>query len=300
MDQKPVSEITDDLELFRWRTRNCPSCRNCQPIYGHLVRLIMEKEENTLRFRRKPILQEIRAMIKNLFIAVAVIAFFAGCAGVQPVDRPPQEVTIRVQSESPVSVKSSDQVARSMEVPNPEGRLSQLSFISGGKAFVKIFSGLSVADVTRLWNDLVVLENTTDIRDVHLFINSPGGGAFDGLALADEIERAQKRGFKITAHASGIIASAAVPVLAVCGERLAAPGTIFMVHEAALWKWPGRETASDIESQNQLMKLLRERYIGKLCDRSKLSHSEWCALEKKTTWFSAQEALEWGLVDKIE
>lgn len=146
----------------------------------------------------------------------------------------------------------------------------------------------------------MVLENNTAIRDVNLFINSPGGDAFSGLALADQIERARRKGFKITAHASGIIASAAVPVFAVCDVRLAAPGTIFMVHEAALWKWPGRETASDIRSQNELMHLLRDRYIGKLVDNSKLNKIKWEELEKKTTWFSANKALNWGLVDSIE
>ena len=196
--------------------------------------------------------------------------------------------------------ETQDQINKSMEVPNPEGRLSQLSFVSKDKAFVKIFSGLSVADVTRLWNDLVVLENNTDIRDVNLFINSPGGDAFSGLALADQIERAKRKGFTVTAHASGIIASAAVPVFAVCNVRLAAPGTIFMVHEAALWKWPGRETASDIRSQNELMHLLRERYIGKLAVNSKLDKSKWEQLENKTTWFNAETAKDWGLVDRIE
>ena len=217
----------------------------------------------------------------------------------------PQEVVVKVKAEDPTKVTVKEEpnvqrVNRSMEVPNPEGRLSQLSFISKDKAFVKIFSGLSVADVTRLWNDLVVLENNTEIRDVNLFINSPGGDAFSGLALADQIERARRKGFRITAHASGIIASAAVPVFAVCDVRLAAPGTIFMVHEAALWKWPGRETASDIRSQNELMHLLRDRYIGKLVDNSKLNKNKWEELEKKTTWFSANKALNWGLVDSIE
>jgi ATP-dependent protease ClpP protease subunit len=73
-----------------------------------------------------------------------------------------------------------------------------------------------------------------------------------------------------------------------------------MVHEAALWKWPGRETASDIQSQNDLMHLLRDRYISKLVDNSKLDRTRWEALEKKTTWFSADKALNWGLVDSIE
>ncbi len=246
-------------------------------------------------------------MLKKFLFLIALAVFSVSCASVptNSIAPPPQEVVVKVQAEDPtkVTVKEAakeDRVNKSMEVPNPEGRLSQLSFISKDKAFVKIFSGLSVADVTRLWNDLVVLENNTDIRDVNLFINSPGGDAFSGLALADQIERARRKGFKITAHASGIIASAAVPVFAVCDVRLAAPGTIFMVHEAALWKWPGRETASDIRSQNELMHLLRDRYIGKLVDNSKLNKNKWEELEKKTTWFSANKALNWGLVDSIE
>lgn len=246
-------------------------------------------------------------MLKKVFLFLVMGSFFVSCAtgptAPSPAN-PPQEIVVKVQAADPTKVTvedgQKDRVNKSMEVANPEGRLSQLSFISSDKAFVKIFSGLSVADVTRLWNDLVVLENNTKIRDVNLFINSPGGDAFSGLALADQIERARRKGFKVTAHASGIIASAAVPVFAVCDVRLAAPGTIFMVHEAALWKWPGRETASDIRSQNDLMYLLRDRYIGKLVDNSKLDKSKWEELEKKTTWFSADKAKDWGLVDNIE
>lgn len=238
-----------------------------------------------------------------IFGLIAALALF-GCASVPPqVSNTPQEIIVTVKSANATDVNVStteNPINRSMDVHNQEGHLSALSFIAGDKAFAKIFSGLSISDVTRLWNDIVVLEHNTDIREVHMFINSPGGDAFSGLALADQIERAQRRGFKIIAHASGIIASAAVPVFAVCDERYAAPGTIFMVHEAALWKWPGRETASDIRSQNELMILLRDRYIEKLVKNSKLDKDQWEALEQKTTWFSAEKAKEWGIVDKIE
>ena len=234
-------------------------------------------------------------------LSTFVFLVFIGCATLPAPVPIPQKVLIEVTSATDQKVAvSENKVSRSMEVANPEGRLSQLSFICGKKAFTKIFSGLSISDVTRLWNDLIVLENNTTIREVNLFINSPGGDAFSGLALADQIKRARRKGFKVIAHASGIIASAAVPVFAVCDVRLAAPGTIFMVHEAALWKWPGRETASDIRSQNELMYLLRDRYISILVDNSKLNKDKWEDLEKKTTWFSAQKAFKWGLVDKIE
>ena len=229
--------------------------------------------------------------------------FLVACAATGPGSVPKApELMVKVEAvdSEPVKTNEGDSVTKSMVVPNEEGRLSELSFISKDKAFVKIFSELSVSDVTRLWNDMVVLELNSNIREVNLFINSPGGDAFSGLALADQIERAQRKGFRITAHASGIIASAAVPVFAVCKVRLAAPGTIFMVHEAALWKWPGKETASDISSQNELMSLLRDRYIGKLTSNSKIAREKWEELEHKTTWFSAEKALEWGLVDKIE
>jgi ATP-dependent Clp protease protease subunit len=151
-----------------------------------------------------------------------------------------------------------------------------------------------------MWNDICVLTKTTDIRTLNLFINSPGGDAFSGLALADQIERAKKADFHVVAHASGIVASAAVPVFAVCTERLAAPGTIFMIHETSIWKWPGRETSSDIRSQNELMDLLRNRYLSKLAQYSKLTEEKWGELENKTTWFSAMQAKEWGLVDEIK
>jgi ATP-dependent Clp protease protease subunit len=241
-------------------------------------------------------------MFKKIVLITVFGIILINCAAMGKQPAPPTEVIVKVRVVKPANVdaKTGNNINKSMEVPNPEGSLSQLSFISNDKAFVKIFSGLSVSDVTRLWNDLVYLENSTNIREVNLFINSPGGDAFSGLALADQIERARRRGFHITAHASGIIASAAVPVFAACDVRLAAPGTIFMVHEASLWKWPGRETASDIRSQNELMVLLRERYIGKLANYSKLDRAKWEELENKTTWFSAEKAKKWGLVDKIE
>jgi len=228
-----------------------------------------------------------------------MLLFIVGCV---TTSGPPQkiELVVRAVDKAVEVVEPSNEIKRSMTVPNQEGSLSGLSFTCKDEAFIKLFSTLTVGDVSSLWNDICVLDKTTEIRRINIFINSPGGDAFSGLALADQIKRAQGKGFYLSAHASGIVASAAVPVFAVCNERLAAPGTIFMVHEASIWKWPGRETASDIRSQNELMELLRNRYLDTLAQHSKRTFDEWADMERKTTWFSAEQAKSFGLVDKIE
>ena len=192
-----------------------------------------------------------------------------------------------------------------MEVRKDGYRLSDLSAVYGGnKLYIKLFSGLTVADVTRAWQDLLIAIEEYGFKEgyeVHLFIDSPGGDAFSGLALADLIEL-YKMIYKIkfVAHGTGIIASAAVPIFAVCDETHATQATIFMVHEAALWKWPGRETASDIRSQKSLMDLLQVLYLDKMVQNSKLSFDEWVAMEGKTSWFSAWKAQEIGILDFID
>jgi len=254
-------------------------------------------------------------------IVLTIAIFLVACATEPPIRSPlpplpekfelkPQitdslhtvKIVVESANDSKVDINSGDGIQRGMEIGNPEGRLSGISWICSKtqRAFTKIFSGLSVADVQRFWDDINWLSNNTEIREIHMFINSPGGDAFSGLALADEIGRAKANGFTITAHASGIIASAAVPIFASCSVRLAAPGTIFMVDEASLWKWPGQETASDIRSQGELMTLLQDKYMEILVKGSKLSLDEWILKEAKTSWFSAEKALEWGLVDRIE
>jgi ATP-dependent protease ClpP protease subunit len=244
--------------------------------------------------------------MKKLFLAalLALSLVIGGCAttGLQAPVKHRLEVAVSSATESEVGIKKEE--GRYKKPESPYLRPSQLMFLNTEEnvAFIKIFSGLSVSDVTRLWQDVMYLAHETDIKKVKLFINSPGGDAFSGLALADLIMRAQaEHGISFEANASGIIASAAVPPFTVCDYRIAAPGTIFMVHEAALWKWPGRESASDIRSQNELMILLQDRYLSYLVEKSKLSLEKWQEMEKKTTWFSAERALnEIGIVDEIK
>lgn len=240
-----------------------------------------------------------------MFLIVAATALLIGCASSGPVEnRVRHTLDLTVHGQPAVVTLDNDEPRDLFEKPeSPYLKPTTVTAIDSQNryAFMAIYSGLSVSDVKRLWNDIMYIAYETDIKTVKLFINSPGGDAFSGLALADLIIDAQKYlGLRFEAHAFGIIASAAVPPFAVCELRMAAPGTIFMVHEAALWKWPGRESASDIRSQNELMILLQDRYLGYLVSRSKLTLKQWQAMEKATTWFSAEKALnEVGIVDEI-
>lgn len=239
--------------------------------------------------------------MRDIFLIVAMGFVIWGCL-INATKYEPQEVKITVQAAEPTKVTVGDASAyenqRIQQVPYERGSLSNLSFVIGDGAYIKLYSALSSSDMTNIWNDFCVLASY-DIKAVHLFINSPGGNAFTGLAIADELVRATKKGFEITAYASGIVASAAVPILAVCPQRLAAPGTIFMVHETSLWKWPGYETAKDIRAQGKMIELLRDRYMMTLAKYTSLPREKWEHLEGQTTWFSAEQALEWGLVDEI-
>ena len=231
------------------------------------------------------------------------------CAGtkVNSVNTVPQEVVITVTSTDPVTVDIEEE--ENLEATiwkhglNAEngGNISFMAFITPKNVVFNLYSGINVSDFIKLSNDIIKIRDFTDYRVVELNINSPGGSAFDGLSISDLIVKAQDLwGFTFKAHASGIIASAAVPIYAVCKERYATKGAIFMVHEAALWKWPGRETASDIRTQNKMMDMLQDQYTSYLVNNSKLSKEKWNSLQRETTWFTTEQAVEYGLVDFIE
>ncbi|GAG48762.1 unnamed protein product, partial [marine sediment metagenome] len=105
--------------------------------------------------------------LSKLFI-LAVILLFFGCAAMMPKLQPlpPQEINLNIKGVDAVKVEQeSDSIARSMIVQNQEGSLSGLSFYCGGKLFTKLFSTLTIGDVINLWNDRIVVTETTDIRE---------------------------------------------------------------------------------------------------------------------------------------
>jgi len=187
-----------------------------------------------------------------------------------------------------------------MEVPNNELTLSRLTVTAGDEAIIKIYSTITVNDSMSLANDILYLEKMTSIRKVTIFVNSGGGNAFDGLSLSSEIEAARNRGFYFVGIGTGLVASAALPPYIATNKRIARKGTIFLIHPVSLWTWPGIETAGQIKAKNDVMELIKSRYLDKLVQYSTTTREELDSMMDRDTWLSEGQAMEMGLVDKIE
>jgi ATP-dependent protease ClpP protease subunit len=181
-----------------------------------------------------------------------------------------------------------------------ESRFSASSDTKQEIPIFKITSSITQYEITNLRNDLRLLY-AEGHRVIIILISSGGGDAFTGLGIADVIDLYEKKGVTFLMRAYSIVASAAIPIFASGSERVCTPSTLFMVHEASLFKYGlFRETHSDIKSQNAMMDMLRDSYLKNLAANSSRTYEFWANLEGNTTWFTAEQALEWGLVDLIE
>lgn len=187
-----------------------------------------------------------------------------------------------------------------MEIPYEHITLSGYAYIESDTGYLKLYSGFTQSDAARLWQDLEAFK-ARGIKKVKIYINSPGGSATDGMAMANILESFIVSGGNVEAKAYGVVASSAVPIFAVCNKRIAQKSTLFMVHPAKLSKYGYlSEELKDLDAQRQMMSLIKNNYLEKLASYTKLSIDEWEAKEKETTYFDAQKAKEWGLVDSIE
>lgn len=126
---------------------------------------------------------------------------------------------------------------------------------------------------------------------VTLRINSPGGDAFEGRAIASLI-RAHKGPTR--AVVDGIAASAASTIAIAAGELAMAEGSFLMVHNA--WTF-ALGNAADLEQTAKLLRKVDAELAADYAKRSgaTLAQAEaWMAAE---TWFTAQEAVDAGLAN---
>lgn len=132
---------------------------------------------------------------------------------------------------------------------------------------------------------------------ISLVIDSPGGDVHAGLALIDCMQ-----GIESPVHTKGIglIASMGAVILA-CGakgERTMAPHASLLVHQPIVTGMGGQ--ASDMEIAVKSTIRLKRTLNELLADAAGVSVSDIDSITDRDTWFTAQEAVEFGLADKVE
>jgi ATP-dependent Clp protease protease subunit len=143
----------------------------------------------------------------------------------------------------------------------------------------------------------IYLMDSESKKPIELIVGSYGGCEYDMFALYDVIQHCKA---PVHTIAIGKCMSAA-PLLVACGKkgfRFASPNTSFMVHQGH-GDLAGKtdEVKSDLEHWNTLEK----RWLGLMEFHSKRPATFWKTQCEKVgdKYFEAEQAKEWGLIDKI-
>jgi len=129
---------------------------------------------------------------------------------------------------------------------------------------------------------------------IHVHINSPGGSAFEGVAICNLLKNHKA---KIVVHVDGFAASAA-SVIAMAGDEIIMPeNTMLMIHRASTIEWGNaavfEKTAKDLRKiDSALAASYKKRFVGEEGELEQLLDDE--------TWLTAEEAVAFGLADKVE
>lgn len=125
-------------------------------------------------------------------------------------------------------------------------------------------------------------------NDLVVSLNSPGGSAFDGVAIYN---RLKNHDGKVTIHIDGWAASAASIVAMAGDEVIMGAGAMLMIHEASNIVWGSKD---DFRKQADMLEKLEDGIIDIYMTKANVEREEIREKVDAETWFSASEALEIG------
>lgn len=146
-----------------------------------------------------------------------------------------------------------------------------------------------IAQLLFLWSD------NAD-KDIHMYINSPGGAVTSGLSIYDTM---QYVGCDVATYCIGQAASMGAFLLAAGakGKRLSLPNSRMMLHQPS---GGSRGVAADIEIQAREILAMRKRLNEILAQHTGQSVERIAEDTDRDFWMSPEEAVEYGLVDTIK
>jgi ATP-dependent Clp protease protease subunit len=160
-----------------------------------------------------------------------------------------------------------------------------------------IFIGGGIDDDTAnlVIAQLLFLEAEDPERDIHLYINSPGGSVTAGLAIYDTMQYVRAG---ISTFCVGQAASMGAVLLA-CGtpgKRIALPNCRIMIHQP----WGGVQgQATDIDIQARELLKIRERLNVILSQHIGVSLEQIAKDTDRDYYMSGEEARDYGIVDQV-
>ena len=160
-----------------------------------------------------------------------------------------------------------------------------------------IFLGEEVNETTASLTvaQLLFLESEDPGKDIHLYINSPGGMVTGGMAIYDTMQYIK---CDVSTICIGMAASMGAFLLAggAKGKRFALPNAEIMIHQPSGGA-KGQATEIQIAAENILK--TKEKLNQILADNTGKSLEVVTADTERDNYMDAQEALEYGLIDSI-
>ena len=161
-----------------------------------------------------------------------------------------------------------------------------------------LFLGSEVNDsiANSLVAQMLYLDSEDSGKPIYLYVNSPGGSVTAGLAIYDTIQYVKS---DVVTICVGLAASMGAFLLAAGpkGKRVALPHSRIMIHQPL--GGTSRRQASDIEIEAREILRMKEMLNRSLADMSGQSFDK---IEKDTDrdyFLSAQEAKDYGLIDRV-
>lgn len=142
---------------------------------------------------------------------------------------------------------------------------------------------------------LLFLEAEDPEKDIHLYINSPGGVITAGMAIYDTMNYIK---CDVSTVCIGMAASMGSFLLSggAKGKRFALPNAEIMIHQPSGGS-RGQATEIDIAARHILK--TRERLNHMLAKNTGRDYETICADTERDNWMSADEAKEYGLIDMV-
>ena len=163
-----------------------------------------------------------------------------------------------------------------------------------------IFLGEEVSDTSAslIIAQLLFLESADPEKDIQLYINSPGGSVTAGWAVYDTMQYIK---CDVSTICLGLAASFGAFLLAggAHGKRMALPNSEIMIHQPAIHGNGIQGPASDIKIMSDYMQKSRQRLNRVLAVNTGRSEEEIARDTERDNFMSAEEALEYGLIDSI-